>query len=55
MLSPTNAEALTQRGETYRQLGRYDEALADLTQAITLDPANTGARGGGYAPTEPTC
>ena len=35
----------------YRQLGRYDEALADLNRAIELDPADAeaiGSRGQTY-------
>ncbi|MBV9013571.1 MAG: tetratricopeptide repeat protein [Pseudonocardiales bacterium] len=30
--------AYRERGRIYRELGRYDEALADFTQAIDLDP-----------------
>jgi tetratricopeptide (TPR) repeat protein len=34
------AWAIASRGETYRLMKRYDEALADLNRAIKLDPAN---------------
>ena len=40
-LTPNNPEAVTQRGKTYSQLGRSEEALADLTQAIAI-PSTTG-------------
>jgi tetratricopeptide (TPR) repeat protein len=30
---------MAERGETFRLMGRYDEALADYTRAIELDPA----------------
>ena len=31
------------RGETYRLTGRYEEALADFTRAIELDPGDAWA------------
>ena len=31
-------EAERIRGETHREMGHYDEAFADLTRAIELDP-----------------
>jgi tetratricopeptide (TPR) repeat protein len=34
------AWASAHRGDTYRKLERYDEALADLTRAIELDPSD---------------
>jgi tetratricopeptide (TPR) repeat protein len=35
---PWHAAALAHRGETYRLMERYEEALADLNQAIELSP-----------------
>lgn len=35
---PKNSWALAHRGETYRLLARYQEALADFDQAIVLNP-----------------
>jgi tetratricopeptide (TPR) repeat protein len=37
--------ALAQRGETYRILKRYDEALADLSRVIEADPGRASAIG----------
>ena len=38
------------RGNAYLLLGRYDEAVADLTRALELDPASAFAlRGRGNA------
>jgi tetratricopeptide (TPR) repeat protein len=37
--------ALVIRGETYRRMERYDEALADFDRAIELDPGNAEAFG----------
>lgn len=34
--------AIAHRGETYRLMERYDEALADFNQAIGLDPGLAG-------------
>jgi len=34
------------RADVYKQLQRYDEAVADLTAAIALDPRRTGLRHG---------
>ena len=39
---PQHAWAISHRGETYRLMGRYDEALADLNRAIELDPETPG-------------
>jgi len=38
-----NVQALVNRGTAYRLLDRYQEAEADLTQAIELDPGNAPA------------
>lgn len=35
------AIALGNRGAAYKVMGRYDEAIADFTQAIELDPGNS--------------
>ena len=35
--------ALEERGEDHRLAGRYDEALADFTRAIELDPSDAWA------------
>ena len=43
--------AIGRRGLTYRMLGRYEDALADFSRAIELDPENAGVaaeRGGTY-------
>ncbi|MET9503505.1 tetratricopeptide repeat protein, partial [Streptomyces sp. NPDC006622] len=42
---PTYAWALGSRGETHRQAGRYDQAIADLTAALALDPTYAWALG----------
>ncbi|MEU9353566.1 tetratricopeptide repeat protein [Streptomyces griseoloalbus] len=34
----TNARALGSRGQTHQQAGRYDQAIADLTAALELEP-----------------
>ncbi|MFB2919723.1 tetratricopeptide repeat protein [Aerosakkonema funiforme] len=36
--NPNNAKAFAQRGESYRQMKRYPEALADFNRAIALSP-----------------
>ncbi|MCL1472345.1 tetratricopeptide repeat protein [Argonema antarcticum] len=36
--NPTNAKGFAQRGETYRQMKRYTEALADFNRSIGLSP-----------------
>ena len=42
---PRHAWAIASRGETYRAMGRYDEALADLTRADrTRPPQRLGHR-----------
>lgn len=38
-LDPDCAGALASRGETYRLLKRYNEALADFDRALKLDPS----------------
>jgi len=38
-------EPFADRGETYRQMGRYEEAFADLNTAINLDPESAWAIG----------
>ena len=38
-------QAIASRAQAYRETGRYDEALTDLTRAIDLDPANPWAIG----------
>jgi tetratricopeptide (TPR) repeat protein len=40
---PTLVAALTARGEGYRRADRGDEALADFSRAIDLDPEHVGA------------
>jgi tetratricopeptide (TPR) repeat protein len=35
---PNNAVALAERGEVYRMLNRFDEALRDLNAALKIDP-----------------
>ncbi len=37
--------ALEERGESHRQMGRHDEALADFNRAIELDPSGAWAIG----------
>jgi TolB-like protein/tRNA A-37 threonylcarbamoyl transferase component Bud32 len=39
-LAPTNADLLRAIGGTKQTLGRWQESVADLTQASTLDPRN---------------
>ncbi|MFB6837981.1 tetratricopeptide repeat protein, partial [Streptomyces sp. NPDC056361] len=41
----TFAWALAHRGEVHQQAGRYDEAVADLTAALELDPTFAWALG----------
>lgn len=38
-LYPDDINALTNRGELYLRLGKFEEAAADLRKAISLDPA----------------
>jgi hypothetical protein len=38
-LDPANAEVLSNRGAALRQLGRFEEALADYDRALALAPA----------------
>jgi tetratricopeptide (TPR) repeat protein len=42
--APTVAEALTLRLALYRDLARYDAALADLDRLVALDPENPALR-----------
>jgi tetratricopeptide (TPR) repeat protein len=42
-LNPGSRMGYGNRGETLVYLGRYEEALADLTQALKLDPKNPDA------------
>jgi tetratricopeptide (TPR) repeat protein len=45
------AVALKERGVAYRLMGKYEEALADLTRVLELDPDDvlaTAERGGAY-------
>jgi hypothetical protein len=39
-LAPDDALVLACRGDTFRLLGRYAEALADLTRAAELGPGH---------------
>ncbi|MBA2397495.1 MAG: tetratricopeptide repeat protein [Bradyrhizobium sp.] len=39
-LSPRNAGVLSNRGQLYHTLRKYDLAIADFTQAIEINPAN---------------
>jgi tetratricopeptide (TPR) repeat protein len=41
--SPNHVDAHRSLGETYLQLGRHDEAQAELMAAILIDPADAGA------------
>jgi Flp pilus assembly protein TadD, contains TPR repeats len=38
LLFPEDINSLTNRGEVYLKLGKFDEAAADLKKAIELDP-----------------
>ncbi len=40
------ARAIAGRGETYAAMGRHEEALADFTRAIKLDPSHAGVMNG---------
>ena len=45
---PDESDTLTNRGNTYHQLGRYDDALADYGRSMELrpdDPATLANRG----------
>ena len=44
-LDPHNAGAYLNRSVTQSELGRHDEAIADLDEAIHLDPDRTFATG----------
>jgi uncharacterized protein len=37
-IDPSDAEVIGGRGETYRLMGRYEEALARCTRALELNP-----------------
>jgi tetratricopeptide (TPR) repeat protein len=39
-IAPRNAGALSNRGQLYHTLRKYDLAIADFTQAIEINPAN---------------
>ena len=39
-LDATDTEACASRGETFRLMGRYEEALADFNRAIELEPGD---------------
>jgi len=43
-LNPRNLESLIDRGWSYSQIGKYKEAVADLTLAIQSSPRNSEAR-----------
>jgi tetratricopeptide (TPR) repeat protein len=43
VLDPNDTKALALRGEAYRMMGKYDDAVADLTRAIELDPKSAWA------------
>ena len=36
--NPNDVRALTNRASTFKELGRYEEALTDYNRALTLDP-----------------
>ncbi|GAH05361.1 unnamed protein product, partial [marine sediment metagenome] len=36
-IDPNSTEPYSQRGTIYLDIGKYDEAIADFTQVITLD------------------
>jgi hypothetical protein len=38
VLDPNNVDALTIRGLSYGTIGEYDKAMANLEDAIRLDP-----------------
>jgi len=40
-LDPDNAVFYSRRGEAYKKLGRYEEAVTDYSKAIQLNPNNT--------------
>src|SRR5688572_1213408 len=42
-LAPGNAEILANRGAALRQLGRYEEALADYDRALAIAPGSPEA------------
>ena len=42
-LDPNNAEALSNRGQIYRQTRKLDLALADYNRAIEIDDKNADA------------
>ena len=50
-LEPNLADAYTNRGASYSQLGRYERAIKDLDEAIDMNPASAMAynnRGNAY-------
>jgi tetratricopeptide (TPR) repeat protein len=42
-VQPNHPDALSNRGNTYKELGRFDEALASYDRAIALKPDHAGA------------
>ena len=38
LLDPNNGDAYSNRGVGYLEMGEYDRAIADCTEAIRLDP-----------------
>lgn len=45
-LKADSIEALSNRAEVLRELGRYEESARDYAQVLSIDPANDLARGG---------
>ena len=45
-IAPDNLEALVKAGQSYARLGHDDEAIAQWTRALALDPQNATARDG---------
>ncbi|CAG8586095.1 24606_t:CDS:1, partial [Cetraspora pellucida] len=39
--NPKNTLTLTNRGDLYRQMGRYDEAIIDLNESLIIRSDNT--------------
>ncbi len=39
-LNPNYAWAIAHRGETYRQMKRYEKALVDFSRSLTLKPGH---------------
>ena len=50
-IEPNDAWALSNRGETYRMMNRYEESLADLNKSLEIESDNAwtlGSRGSTY-------